>query len=113
MILGAISLLLAGLASFAMLCLFLALVPHLARDGKALEGLLLQWLLIVCIVMPAIATATFGPIWLYEVAFNRPTMQDHRLWLIASGIVVLVLCFLGALQSAVGKRYSSWRSRVA
>jgi len=113
MTLGLISAVLGGFASFAMLCLFLALVPRLARDGKSTRSFLVQWLLIVGLVLPAIAPAIFGPLWLYEVAFDRPTTADHRLWLIPAGIVVLVFCFLGAIHSAIGKQYSSWRSRAA
>lgn len=110
MILALLSLLLSGLASFAMLWLFLAWVPRLAGDGKSIGSWLLQWVLIVSVVMPASVTAIFGPSWLYEVAFSRETTKDHRYWLIVSGLVVLALCILTALRSAAGKRYSLWRT---
>jgi hypothetical protein len=108
-----LSLLFAGLASFAMLCLFFALVPRLAADGRFISSALVQWLLIAALVFPAIAAAIFGPSWLYEVTFSRATTKDQRLWLIIAGVGLLAVCVFCALQSSPGKIYSSWRTRVA
>src|SRR4051812_48815589 len=100
-----LSLVFAGAASFAMLYLFFALVPRLGARRRALTSILIQWILIASVVIPAIAAAIFGPIWLYQVVFNYATTQNQRLWLIASGILALVLCFLAAMRSAAGRRY--------
>ena len=113
MILVMLSLSLAGLTCFVLLYLFFWLVPRLSGEGKSFASFLMQWLLIASVVIPAIATAIFGPLWLYEVALIRATNVDHRLWLIASGSILLVLCFVAAVRSSAGKRYSSWRTSIA
>ena len=113
MIVALLSVLIAGFASFAMLYSFFALVPRFAGDGRSVSSALIQWLLIASVVIPAIAVAFYGPIWLYQVAFSRATTEDQRLWLILAGIGLLAVCMLGALRSPAGKRYSMWRTRVA
>jgi hypothetical protein len=112
MVAALLSVLIAGFASFAMICLFLALVPRLAGDGKSVSSALIQWLLIASVVMPAIAVAFYGPIWLYQVVFSRATTEDQRVWLILAGIGLLAVCMFGAFRTPAGKRYSRWRSRV-
>jgi hypothetical protein len=109
----ALSFLLSGLAAFALLCAFAALVPRVAGDGKSLVSVALQYVLIVAVVLPAIAIAVFGPLWLYEVAFGHPTTKDLCFWLLFGGTVLLVACLIAAATSTVGRRYFSWQSRVA
>ena len=57
-----------------------------------------------------IAVAYFAPSWLYKVPFGQVATSDERLWLIVGGIAVFAICFLVALRSSAGQRYSKWRS---
>jgi hypothetical protein len=107
------SMVIAGFVAYAMLFAFFALVPRVVAGRASILGFSLQWLLIAVLVLPAIAVAYFGPSWLYEASFGRTATKDQRLWLIVGGIALLVVCFLVALRSSAGKRYSQWRRRVA
>lgn len=113
MMLAASSFLLSGLAAFALLYAFVALVPRLASSGKSLMSGLLQYILIAAVVAPAIGIAIFGPLSLYEVSLGRPTTKDQRFWFLLGGSVLFVICLFSALRTAVGRRYLSWQSRVA
>jgi len=104
--------LLAGLASFALILVFLALVPRFAAADKSGTGALIQWCLILALVIPAIFVSALGPLWLFEVTADGPTTREHRFWLLVCGAVLLAVSFLGAALSPVGRRYSVWRSRV-
>jgi hypothetical protein len=105
------SLVLSGLVAFAMLFAFFALVPRVAADRSAGPSFTLQWFLITVIVHPAFAVAYFAPSWLYEVPFGRVATKEQRLWLIIGGIALFGICFLVALRSSAGKRYTQWRRR--
>jgi hypothetical protein len=113
MIQFALPVLLAGLASYALLCLFLALVPRLAGERKSVVSFLLQYLLILVLVVPAIAAAIFGPSLLIELTANESRTENQNAGLIVVGSVLLVGCLIAALRSPAGRRYTSWRSRVA
>jgi hypothetical protein len=111
--LAALSFLLSGLAAFALLCAFVALVPRFAGSGKSIMSVVLQYILIAAVVVPAIGIAIFGPLSLYEVIFSRSTTKDQRFWLLLGGSLLLVICLFSALRTAVGRRYLLWQSRVA
>ena len=113
MIAALTALLLSGLVAYAMLFAFFALVPRVVPVRASILGFSLQWLLIAVLALPTIAVAYFGPSWLYEVPFGRAATKDQRTWLIISGIALFGICFVIALRSSAGKRYSQWRSRVA
>lgn len=113
MMLAALSFLLSGLAAFALLCAFVALVPRLAGSGKSITSVLVHYILIAAVVVPAIGIAIFGPLALYEVIFSRPMTKDERFWLLLGGSLLLVICLFSTLRTAVGRRYLSWQSRVA
>src|SRR5436190_23114106 len=108
MIPALVSLVLSGLLAFGMLSAFFALVPRVVADRSAGLSFTLQWFLVAVLALPAIAVAYFGPIWLYEVPFARVTTRDQRHLLIVGGIALLGICFLFALRSSAGKRYSQW-----
>jgi hypothetical protein len=103
------SLVLAGLVAFGMLFAFFSLVPRVVANRPGIFSFTLQWLLIAVLVFPAIAVAYFAPTWLYEVPFDQVATKDQRFWLIVGGIALFVGCFLVALRSSAGKRYSQWR----
>jgi hypothetical protein len=103
------SLVIAGLVAFGMLFVFFALVPRVVANRPGIFSLTLQWLLIAVLVFPAIAVTYFAPSWLYEVPFGQAATKAHRFWLIMGGIALFVVCFLVALRSSAGKRYSQWR----
>ena len=113
MMLAALSFLLSGLAAFALLCAFVTLVPRLAGRGNSIMSVLAQYILIAAVVVPAIGIAIFGPLSLYELSFSRPTTKDQRFWLLLGGSLLLVICLVSALRTAVGRRFLSWQSRVA
>jgi hypothetical protein len=103
------SLLLAGLVAFGMLFVFFALVPRVVANRSGVFSFAMQWLLIAVLVFPAIAVAYFAPSWLYEVPFGQAATKDQRFWFMVVGIALFVGCFLVALRSSAGKRYSQWR----
>jgi len=104
------SLVLAGLVAFGILFGFFALVPRVVANRAGVSSFTLQWLLIAVFVFPAIAVAYFAPSWIYEVPFGQVATKDQRFWLILCGIALFVGCFVLALRSPAGKRYSRWRS---
>ena len=108
-----LSLLLSGLMAFSFLCLFFALAPRLAGKPQSILGWLVQWALIFALVLPAVAAAFFGPMWLHEAMFAHTATQQERLWLLISGLVALPLCFVAALRTNVGRRYLLWRAAPA
>jgi len=105
-----VSLLIAGLVTYAMLVAFFATVPRVVDGRSSTASFVLQYLLIALFVLPAIAVAYFGPLWLLQVPFDRDTTKDERFWLIIGGILLLGIAFVGAVRSSVGRRYSQWRS---
>ena|SRR5689334_19245061 len=110
MILGLASILISGLVAYAMLIAFLALAPRVAAGRSSIRSSSVQWLLVAALVLPAIAVAYFGPSWLFDVPFGQAATKDQRFWLIVGGIALLIICFLVALRSSAGKRYSQWRA---
>jgi hypothetical protein len=106
------SFLIVGLAAFAMLTMFMALVPRLVNDDKSVASLCIQWALIFTLVVPASFGAILGPLWMYEAIFDQGMTKDDRVWLILAGCALSLLWFFAALRSAPGRAYLSWRSRV-
>jgi hypothetical protein len=104
------SLVLSGLFAFGLLFAFFRLVPQVVADCSSAPSFALQWFLVAVLVLPAIGVAYFGPSWLYEVPFGRVATNDQRLWLMLGGITLLGICFLIALRSSAGRRYTQWRS---
>jgi hypothetical protein len=111
MILAALSFLPAALVAFAMLYAFVAFVPRLFGNGRSLWSFLLQWALGLAVVVPVSGVALFGPLWLYEVFFSRPTTKDSRFCFLLGGAALLATCLVAAFRSEAGKQYSSWDSR--
>jgi hypothetical protein len=107
-----ISFLIAGVAAFALLTIFMSLVPRLVKEDKSLSSFLIQWALILILVVPAMFGAMLGPLWIYQVLFEQDTTKDDRFWLILGSCALSVAWFLAALRSAPGRAYLSWRSHV-
>jgi hypothetical protein len=103
------SVVLAGLVAFGMLFAFVALVPRVVANRAGVLSFTLQWLLVAVLVFPAIAVAYFAPSWLYEVPFGQVATKEQRFWFIVGGVALFVGCFLVALRSSAGRRYSQWR----
>jgi hypothetical protein len=107
-----LSLFLAGLASFGLLGLFFLLVPRVVGERASAASSLLQYVLILALVVPAIAAAIFGPGLFFELTANDAATKDQRTWLIVGGIASLCVTCVAALRSPAGRRYSAWRARV-